>query len=149
MLRQSLLAATLALSAGLSGPAAAEPLSVTRFGLYVLADDVARAKDFYEGVFGVRPEVQLPTLVGFNISGGFFAIASRTAYAPDVSAGGSVRPYIRVSDLEGALARVRALPGARVEDPGIVQEGDFSFFRFLDSEGNVVEFFDLEPAVAP
>lgn len=141
MLRPLLLAATIATAAN---DTMAEPLGVERFGLYVLADDMHRATEFYTRLFGSEPEFRMPALVGFDIREGLFAIVSRETYAQAVPAGGSVRPYIRVSNLEDALRRVQALVPDGLETEGIVQEGAFSFFRFKDTEDNVIEMFSLE-----
>lgn len=141
MLKPLLLAATIATAAN---DAMAEPLSVERFGLYVLADDMDRATTFYASLFGAEPEFRMPALVGFGIREGLFAIVSRETYAQGVPAGGSVRPYIMVSDLEDAFRRVQALVPEGLEIEGIVQEGAFSFFRFKDTEDNVIELFSLE-----
>lgn len=135
------LAATVVASAN---GAVAEPLSVERFGLYVLANDMDRATKFYASLFGAEPEFQMPALVGFDVREGLFAIVSRETYAQGVPAGGSVRPYIRVSNLEDALRRVQALVPDGLETQGIVKEGAFSFFRFRDTEDNLIELFSLE-----
>lgn len=141
MLKSLLIAATIAASAN---GTMAEPLGVERFGLYVLADDMDRATAFYSNLFGAEPEFRMPALVGFDIRKGLFAIVSRETYAQGVPAGGSVRPYIRVSNLEHALRRVQALVPDGLETQGIVQEGAFSFVRFRDTEDNVIELFSLE-----
>lgn len=141
MLKPLLLAATIATAAN---DTMAEPLGVERFGLYVLADDMDRATDFYASLFGAEPEFRMPALVGFDIRQGLFAIVSRETYAQGVPAGGSVRPYIRVSNLEDAFRRVQALVPEGLETEGIVQEGAFRFFRFKDTEDNVIELFSLE-----
>lgn len=141
MLKSVLLVSTLATAAN---GAMAEPLGVERFGLYVLADDMDRATAFYASLFGSEPEFRMPALVGFDIREGLFAIVSRQTYAQGVPAGGSVRPYIRVLDLEDAFRRVQALAPDGLETDGIVQEGAFSFFRFKDTEDNVIELFALE-----
>jgi predicted enzyme related to lactoylglutathione lyase len=141
MLKPLLFAATIAASAN---GTMAEPLGVERFGLYVLADDMDRATAFYASLFGSEPEFRMPALVGFDIREGLFAIVSRETYAQGVPAGGSVRPYIRVSNLEDAFRRLQALVPEGLETEGIVQEGAFSFFRFKDTEDNVIELFSLE-----
>lgn len=141
MLKPLLLAATIATAAN---DTMAEPLGVERFGLYVLADDMDRATAFYARLFGSEPEFRMPALVGFDIRQGLFAIVSRETYAQGVPAGGSVRPYIRVSNLEDAFRRVQALVPDGLEAEGIVQEGAFSFIRFRDTEDNVIELFSLE-----
>lgn len=141
MIKSLLLAATIATAAN---DTMAEPLGVERFGLYVLADDMDRATDFYASLFGAEPEFRMLALVGFDIRQGLFAIVSRETYAQGVPAGGSVRPYIRVANLEDALRRVQALVPDGLETHGIVQEGAFRFFRFKDTEDNVIELFSLE-----
>lgn len=141
MIKSLLLAATIATAAN---DTMAEPLGVERFGLYVLADDMDRATAFYASLFGAEPEFRMPALVGFDIREGLFATVSRETYAPGVPSGGSVRPYISVSNLEDALRRVRAIVPDGLETEGIVQEGAFSFLRFKDTEDNVIELFSLE-----
>jgi len=141
MLKPLLLATTSAASAHAT---MAEPLAVERFGLYVLADDMDRATAFYASLFGTEPEFRMPALVGFDIRKGLFAIVSRETYAQGVPAGGSVRPYIMVANLEDALRRVQVLVPEGLETSGIVQEGAFRFFRFKDTEDNVIELFSLE-----
>src|SRR3712207_6579153 len=101
---------------------------------------------FYRRLFGRAPDVAMPQFVAFDVAGGLFAIASRAAYAPETRPGGSVRPYIRVGDLERTLAHVRRVAGASVAAEGIVVEGPFSFFRVRDPEGNTVEFFAFQAA---
>jgi catechol 2,3-dioxygenase-like lactoylglutathione lyase family enzyme len=125
----------------------AEPLKIERFGLYVLADDLDRATEFYAALFGLPPEVRIPALVGFGIGQGLFAIASRMTYAIGVQKGGGVRPYIKDADLNSTFQKVRTLMPDGPEIAGVVKEGAFSFFRFTDPEGNEIEFFSIENEV--
>ena len=125
-------------------PASAHEIEFERFGLYVLVDDLERARGFYERLFG-GPQVRTPTLIGFNISGGLYAVVSRKAYAPEAGAGGSVRPYIKVRDLEPVFAHARSIAPDSLESQGILKEGSFSFFRMKDPEGTVIEFFSIAP----
>lgn len=124
-------------------PALAEEIDAQRFGLYVLADDVERSVAFYEALFERPPQVRTPAIVGFNVGGGLFAVVSRRAYAPDEPRAGSVRPYIRVADIESAFAHVARIAPGRIEGGHIVREGPFAFFRFTDLDGNVIELFAL------
>lgn len=125
--------------------APAQRIEVQRFGLYVLASDVERSVAFYEALFGKAPQVRTPALVGFDLAGGLFAIISREAYAPGAAAGGGVRPYIRVADIDAAFAHVRELVPASIESAGVVTEGPFRFFRFSDPDGNMIELFSFAP----
>jgi predicted enzyme related to lactoylglutathione lyase len=125
-------------------PALGQAVEAQRFGLYVLADDVEQSAAFYEALFQRPPNVRTPALVGFELAGGLFGIVSRGAYAPAEPRGGSVRPYIRVVDLEAAFEHVAHVAPGRIEGGQIVREGTFSFFRFSDPDGNIVELFAVE-----
>jgi predicted enzyme related to lactoylglutathione lyase len=145
-IRQALIAALVTTTAVASpAPAFSQTLDVVRFGLYVAADDVERSVTFYEQLFGKAPQVKTPALVGFDVAGGLFGVVSRGAYAPGTSAGGAVRPYIRVAAIEAAFAKVSAMAPNSIEAPGIVSEGPFRFFRFVDPDGNVLEIFSFNP----
>jgi predicted enzyme related to lactoylglutathione lyase len=127
-------------------PASAHEIEFERFGLYVLVDDLEGARGFYERLFG-GPQVRTPTLIGFNVSGGLYAVVLKKAYAPEAGAGGSVRPYIKVGDLEAVFAHVKAAAPESIEREGVVKEGPFSFFRIRDPEGTVIEFFSVAVAL--
>ena len=147
-IRQALIT-TLMATAPLASPALVigQTLDVQRFGLYVLVDDVDRSVAFYEVLFGETPQIRTSALVGFDIAGGLFGIVDRHAYGAKTSGARSgVRPYIRVTDINAALARVQTLPAAQIEPPGIVSEGTFHFFRFADPDGNSVEIFSFTPS---
>ena len=142
--RRSLIAALVATTAIASpAPALGQEVEVQRFGLYVLADDVERAAAFYEAVFQQAPQVRTPALIGFDVVGGLFGIVARQSYAPAEPRAGSVRPYIRVADIDTAFKHVRRLAPGRIEGGRIVREGAFSFFRFTDLDGNVIELFSI------
>lgn len=146
-LRQALIA-TLVAGAPImhATPAMAQSISVERFGLYVLADDVERSARFYEVLLEMSPEVRTPALIGFNMAGGLFGIVSREAYAAHEPRAGSVRPYIKVADIEQAFAHASSVAPGSIEAPDIVSEGPFRFFRMTDPDGNVLEFFEFKPS---
>ena len=146
-LRQALIA-TLIAGAPITQatPAMAQSITVERFGLYVLADDVERSARFYEVLLETPPEVRTPALIGFNMAGGLFGIVSRKAYAAHEPRAGSVRPYIKVADIEQAFAHASSVAPGSIEAPGIVSEGPFRFFRMTDPDGNVLEFFEFKPS---
>lgn len=128
-------------------PAVAEPVNTDRFGLYVVVEDMDRATMFYEQLFG-DPEIKLPSLVGFDVAGGFYAIVSREMYAADAIPGDTMRAYIKVSDVKDTFERVRAIVPNRLESAAVVVEGPFRFFRVRDPDNNVLEFFAID-AVPP
>jgi catechol 2,3-dioxygenase-like lactoylglutathione lyase family enzyme len=118
-------------------------MQIQRFGLYVLVAEVERSVSFYKSLFGCAPVVRTPALVGFEVAGGLFAIVSRHAFAPGIRPGGSVRPYLRVADLDAAFDHVRRLAPDAVEQDRVIEEPGFRFFRFTDPDGNVLELFSL------
>jgi predicted enzyme related to lactoylglutathione lyase len=124
-------------------PVLAEGVGVERFGIYVPVEDLDRASAFYEALFGKKPQVQNASLVGFDVAGGLYAAVSRRAYALEAPPRSGVRPYIKVRDIHAAFRQVRQLAPGRLESEAIVEEGSFSFFRFSDPDGNVIEFFSL------
>lgn len=128
-------------------PAVAEPVNTDRFGLYVVVEDMDRATMFYEQLFG-DPEIKLPSLVGFDVAGGFYAIVSREMYAADAIPGDTMRAYIKVIDIKDTFERVRAIVPNRLESAAVVVEGPFRFFRVRDPDNNVLEFFAID-AVPP
>ncbi|HEV2746089.1 MAG TPA: VOC family protein [Allosphingosinicella sp.] len=137
--------AALALAAGTALPARAQPAGIERFGLYVVAEDLDRASLFYERLFASKPQVRTAALVGFDVAGGLYAIVSRQAYAPAAIRGGNVVPYIKVRDIFAEFERVKRLAPASLQSGRVVDEGAFKFFRFADPDGNVIEFFSIEP----
>lgn len=142
--RNLLIAALITMTAIISpAPVLSQEVDVQRFGLYVLVDDVERSVAFYEALFEEVPQIRTPALVGFDVAGGLFGIVDRAVYAPNSARGGSVRPYIRVVDIESAFNRVKAIAPDRIEKPGIVTEGPFRFFRFSDPDGNSLEIFSF------
>ena len=123
----------------------AEPIDTDRFGLYVVVDDMDRASAFYEQLFGV-PEIQMPSLVGFEVAGGLYAVVSRETYAADAIRGDTMRAYINVADIEEAFVRTRAIAPNRLESSAVIVEGPFRFFRVRDPDNNVLEFFSIDQA---
>lgn len=122
------------------------PMQVERFGVYVVAEDVSRSAAFYGKLLSAEPEVRMPELVGFNVGGGFFAVISRQAYAPNVRRGDSAVPYVRVSDVERLHAHVQQVAPESLLMPQVVVEGNFRFFKMKDPDGNTLEFFSLYSA---
>ncbi len=120
-------------------------IETQRFGLYVLVEDVGKSVAFYEALFGKSPQIRTPALVGFDVSGGLFGIVDRASYGKGSTFGNSARAYIKVANIEKAFAHGQAMAAEGIEQPGIVTEGPFSFFRIADPDGNVLEFFSFDP----
>jgi predicted enzyme related to lactoylglutathione lyase len=132
-----------------SASASAQNNAIEKFGLYVIAADLNKSREFYEKVFQKPPYVMNDRLVGFDIAGGLYAIVAAQSADQKLVKGNNTVPYVRVKDAELEFARVKSLVatlGATMIDSKVVQEGPIKLFRFADPDGNVVEFFSL---VAP
>ena len=138
-----LLALALLLGLPLTAVPAAEDDNMLKFGLYVVVSDLPRAQQFYEQLWNKPPYVRNDKLVGFDVAGGFFAAFQRAAGTGQPSA--NVVPYIRVADIDQEFARVKSL--ARLVDAQIVREPPLALFRFLDPDGNTIEFFAVDAPV--
>lgn len=139
----AILAAGTGVQAQTKVPAPAHVIEFERFGLFVVVEDVDRASVFYEKVFGRKPQIRTPSLIGFDLAGGLFALASRTQYAPRVQRGDSTVPYIKVASVEALFKHVKTVAPASLQAATVTVEGPFRFFKIRDPDGNVVEFFSV------
>jgi predicted enzyme related to lactoylglutathione lyase len=126
-------------------PAATEP-EVERFGLYVVSDDLRRSTDFYGRLFGDKPQIAVPGMTGFDVAGALFAVVDRKRFAPDARLGNTTVPYIKVADVDAYLAHVRKVAPSSLVTPQVQGEGGFRFIKLRDPDGNLLEFFSLQPA---
>ena len=124
-------------------PVQAQGITVERFGLYVLVEDVERSRLFYEKLLGKPPQIRNAALVGFDVAGGLYALVPKRTYAPTATRGTSVRPYLKVRDIFGAFEHVKRLTPTTLESERVVEEGPFKFFRFADPDGNIIELFSV------
>src|SRR5687767_13727906 len=101
--------AAVSLALGAPVAARAEAPAVQRMGAYVVSDDLDRAAGFYAALFGRQPQVRTPSVVGFDVAGGFYAVISKATYAPGATRGGNVAPYIKVTDIDAWFRHVEAV----------------------------------------
>lgn len=125
---------------------ATTPVTVERFGVYIVVEDIDRSRTFYERVFAKAPQMRTKAMVGFDLASGLFAIVSRAQYAPDVKRGDSAVPYIKVANVEALFDHVRSVAPASLRADKVSVEGPFRFFKMRDLDGNVVEFFSVGTA---
>lgn len=107
------------------------------------SDDIARAKSFYEGVFGWQisgmeefPDFELFRTGQENVGGG---IGLRGTTAPD-----KPRVYIEVDSLDDALAKVQELGGSIVVDKTEVP-GMGWYAAVADTEGSEIGLWQNPP----
>lgn len=133
----------LAISVFLTGAAAAtaqDDQAILAMGAYVPTDNMAVSEEFYRTLFDRTPVIELPDFVAFNIEGGWFAIASRSKYAPGSIPGSGAVPYLQSSDLVTLQERA-SVAGAEV--PDILEEPGIHLLKITDPNGQLIEFFAL------
>jgi catechol 2,3-dioxygenase-like lactoylglutathione lyase family enzyme len=134
--------AILLLSPTSTATAQPAPITIERFGLYAVTDDLDRAATFYQQLFG-EPQVRVPGMIGFDVAGGLYAVVDRKTFAATATRGDTTRGYIKVSDMRAAYDAVIAVVPNSMEG-GVTREGRFSFFRIRDPDGYVIEFYAVD-----
>jgi predicted enzyme related to lactoylglutathione lyase len=111
------------------------------------ADDVARARKFYEGLFGweLSEMPQYPNYFLFRFgpierSGGAIGIRNE-------STGSQLRLYISVDSLDESLPRVAEL-GGKVVEPKTEIQGQGWYAVIDDTEGNQLGLYESLPQPA-
>jgi predicted enzyme related to lactoylglutathione lyase len=143
MLQQLLVALTMISSSPPMSAPQNDEVAIVRFGLYVVAEDLDRSVPFYERLFGKPPQVRTPGVVGFDVAGGLYAIVSKQTYSPNSKRGDNVAPYIKVRDIHGLFDRVKAFAPESLRSEAVIEEGPIKFFKLVDPDGNLVEFFSV------
>lgn len=110
-------------------------------GSYVASDDIARSEAFYRILFDQNPIIRLEDFVAFDVADGWFAIVSRTKYAPESQPGRGAVPYIQSGNLE--TIRQRAVRADKGVAPTIIVEPNISVLKIIDPDGQLIEFFTL------
>jgi len=122
------------------------PAKVCHFAIN--ADDVGRAKSFYEGVFGWTfdpwgpPDFYQVKNAGQGLLG---ALQGRRELAPGVRMAG-YEVTVGVEDLKATIAAVEAAGGKIIMQPYRI-EGVGELIYFEDTEGNLVGAMQYEPGV--
>ena len=112
-------------------------------GVYVVVEELAEAKDFYQRLLGKEPVVENTDFVGYSLTGGLLGIYRAEAFTHELQRGNSTVVYIQVDDIEKELVRVSEL-GVKLVHEEIVREPYISLFMFQDPDGNAIEFYALD-----
>jgi predicted enzyme related to lactoylglutathione lyase len=123
----------------------AQETGIEKLGMYVIAADVNKSRQFYERLFQKPPYFVNDTFAGFDIAGGLYAVFAASAADRKIDKGNSAVPYIRVKDAELEFERIKSL-NVTMLDSKVLHEGPVKLFRIADPDGNVVEFFSVVPA---
>ncbi len=114
-----------------------------QLGVYVVVDDLAASKQFYETLVGQEPIIENADFVAYSLAGGVLGIYRSQAFTHELRRGNNAVIYIRVQDIEQEFNRVQDMPGATLIHEEIVREPYISLFMFTDPDGNAVEFYAL------
>lgn len=128
------------LLAGATAASAQNDQTILAMGAYVPTDKMGVSEEFYRVLFDRVPVIEQPDFVAFNIEGGWFAIASRSKYAPGSLPGSGAVPYLQSSDLLTLQERASA---AGAEIPDIIVEPGIHLLKITDPNGQLIEFFAL------
>lgn len=125
-------------------------MSATFRHFAINADDTARAKSFYEGVFGWRfdpwgpPDFYQVKNAGQGLLG---ALQGRRELVPGVRMAGFEASF-GVEDLKATIAAIEA-GGGKIIMPPYRIEGVGELIYFEDTEGNLVGAMQYDPGVFP
>lgn len=109
---------------------------------YLPANDVARARAFYEGLLGLRPGRELAGGVTYDFGNGTAAFLYPT---PNAGTSQASQAFWSVTDVAHEVATLKArgvrfehydMPGSDAD--GIVTAGGAKAAWFKDSEGNIL-----------
>ena len=112
-------------------------------GVYVVVEELAEAKDFYQRLLGKEPVVENTDFVCYSLTGGLLGIYRVEAFTHELQRGNSTVVYIQVDDIEKEFARVSEM-GVKLVHEEIVREPYISLFMFQDPDGNAIEFYALD-----
>lgn len=114
--------------------------AILAMGAYVPTDNMGVSEKFYRVLFDRAPVIELADFVAFDIAGGWFAVVSRSKYAPETIAGSGAVPYLQSNDL--VVLQTRAIE-AGVPASEIIEEPGIHLLKITDPNGQLIEFFAL------
>jgi predicted enzyme related to lactoylglutathione lyase len=107
--------------------------------LYVGVKDMKRAISFYEKLFGKKAEEASERFTSFDISGMTFALYNSKKDGAEMRFGNNCVPNIQVEDAYKEYERIQFIGGKPLD--GMEEIEGMKIFQFLDTEGNVIEFY--------
>jgi predicted enzyme related to lactoylglutathione lyase len=109
--------------------------------LDVGALDMRRALDFYRRLFSAEPIDVGARCVLFDVGAVSFGIVSAAQVDGEVRFGNNCVPNFQVDDIEAEYRRIQEM--APQIDDQIRCVGNYRYFQFVDTEGNVVEVYSV------
>ncbi|QLH80757.1 VOC family protein [Halosimplex pelagicum] len=110
--------------------------------VYVGVEDMDRALEFYEALFGTEPAQADDRFSTFAFDGVDFGLYDASADGGSVEYGDNCVPNFEVGDVDAAFERVSELAPEVVH--GIVDIDGYRCFHVRDTEGNTVEIFGVD-----
>ncbi|ELZ28797.1 Lactoylglutathione lyase (LGUL) family protein, diverged [Halosimplex carlsbadense 2-9-1] len=112
--------------------------------VYVGVEDMDRALEFYEALFGTAPAQADDRFSTFAFDGVDFGLYDASADGGSVEFGDNCVPNFEVEDVDAEFERVSELAPEVVH--GIVDIDGYRCFHVRDTEGNTVEIFGVDSA---
>ena len=106
--------------------------------LYVTADDMDRAVQFYKKLFKKEPLIYNDRFSSFDLDGFNFNIFAPTTDNEKRVVGNNVVPVFHTNDLSAEKDRILALNCSILFEQ---QADGYDLFQFHDSEGNILEIY--------
>lgn len=113
--------------------------------VYVCVEDMERALDFYRDLFEAEPAQEEERFSTFEFDTVDFGLYNAGYDGVDIEFGDNCVPNFEVEDVEAAYRRIERFAPEMVHDD-ILEFGEYRTFHVVDTEGNVIEVFDIEGA---
>jgi len=110
--------------------------------LYVAVKNMDRAVKFYEEIFDVKVSSKGERMSSFDFDNISFLLFNPAIDGEKVSNGNNVVPNIEVDDINKMLELVKS-KGCKTVMP-LEKIGKYIIFQVKDTEGNVIEFYQVE-----
>ncbi len=110
--------------------------------IYIAVRDMERAIKFYEGIFDVKVSARDERMSSFDFENISFLLFDLSKDDETVSWGNNVVPNIEVEDINKMLELVKS-KNCEIVMP-LEEDGKYLIFQIKDTEGNVIEFYQLK-----
>ncbi len=110
--------------------------------IYVAVKDMDRAVKFYEGIFDVKISSKNERMSSFDFDNITFLLYNPKIDKETISSGNNVIPNIEVENVNELLDLIK-LKGCEIVMP-LEKIGKYVLFQAKDTEGNIIEFYQVE-----
>lgn len=118
--------------------------AMTLSSVSVGVEDMERALDFYREVFETEPTQAQERFSTFELGAADFGLYDAGYDGHEFAFGDNSVPNFEMDDVEATRDRIEETAAELVHD-GILEFGDYRTFQFVDTEGNTIEVFSIDP----